>query len=175
MLAAATEYLASISETVTVTGRSKSKLLFLKFNSVKSKHINPVQSDYTFERTFLEDIHNETNKFGKIELAVIWIHSTAPQMSLKIAGMLNETGCKFFHVLGSSFYRPGLLSPDLKGNGFEKLANVEYRRVVLGFKIEDGNSRWLTNDEISEGVIHAIKNDLSLHVIGETEPWEKRP
>ncbi|GIP63126.1 hypothetical protein J32TS6_16810 [Virgibacillus pantothenticus] len=33
-----------------------------------------------------------------------------------------------------------------------------YYQIRLGFVIKGGQSRWLTNEEISDGVIKAIKN-----------------
>jgi hypothetical protein len=45
----------------------------------------------------------------------------------------------------------------------------------LGFKIEDNSSRWLTNDEISSGVIEAITNDEEEKIVGIVSPWDKRP
>ncbi len=40
---------------------------------------------------------------------------------------------------------------------------LEYRRIILGRK----GSRWLSNDEISQGVYEAIKANTSEFIIGE--------
>ena len=37
------------------------------------------------------------------------------------------------------------------------------------------HSRWLTDEEISSGVLKAIEEDKERFVIGVTEPWSKKP
>ncbi|WP_244527775.1 hypothetical protein [Virgibacillus chiguensis] len=54
-------------------------------------------------------------------------------------------------------------------------ASCVYYQIRLGFVIEEDQSRWLTNKEISDGVIKAIKNKNRITTIGQLEPWEKRP
>lgn len=63
---------------------------------------------------------------------------------------------------------------EVKGQ-IDKLDALQYHQVQLGFKIEDSHSRWLTNEEISQGVIDSIQHDRLLHTVGTMEPWEKRP
>lgn len=41
--------------------------------------------------------------------------------------------------------------------------------------MESNRSRWLTNKEISDGVIEAINNKNKIHTVGQIEPWDKRP
>jgi hypothetical protein len=36
-------------------------------------------------------------------------------------------------------------------------------------------SRWLTNQEISAGVIRAVDGDAPLSMVGVVEPWSARP
>lgn len=57
----------------------------------------------------------------------------------------------------------------------EGLANCRLRQVVLGFKVEPGGSRWLTNAEISDGVLSAVTGDLAHSVVGQVAPWSARP
>jgi hypothetical protein len=47
--------------------------------------------------------------------------------------------------------------------------------VVLGFVAGETGSRWLTNDEISTGVLKAVDEDAPLSIVGETRPWSARP
>jgi hypothetical protein len=47
--------------------------------------------------------------------------------------------------------------------------------VVLGFMVEAGASRWLTDAEISDGVRSAVTRDLAYSVVGQVEPWSARP
>ncbi|MBT2690712.1 hypothetical protein J7I93_21465 [Bacillus sp. ISL-47] len=47
--------------------------------------------------------------------------------------------------------------------------------VILGFREETGRSRWLTNNEISDGVMNAVKKGKELYITGEVETWDQRP
>ncbi|MBK7159886.1 MAG: hypothetical protein IPH77_15465 [Ignavibacteria bacterium] len=58
---------------------------------------------------------------------------------------------------------------------FYRFKNINYKKILLGFVIEDEKSRWLTNTEISNGVIDALKKDEDTFIVGKVEPWEKRP
>ena len=40
---------------------------------------------------------------------------------------------------------------------------------------EGGRSRWLTHDEISQGVLDAIQVGEDVAIIGTVQPWEERP
>ncbi|WP_160314251.1 hypothetical protein [Bacillus sp. 522_BSPC] len=50
-----------------------------------------------------------------------------------------------------------------------------YYQVQLGFVTEGSRSRWLTNKEISDGIIEAIKKKKKILTIGQIEPWDKHP
>lgn len=52
---------------------------------------------------------------------------------------------------------------------------IRYRQVILGFVIEGGRSRWLTHQEISDGVLKAVHQDAAWSVVGTVEPWSMRP
>ncbi|MED4701280.1 hypothetical protein P9436_19755 [Lysinibacillus capsici] len=41
--------------------------------------------------------------------------------------------------------------------------------------MEEGHARWLTHEEISQGVIVAIQQDPPIHIVGTLQPWAKRP
>jgi hypothetical protein len=47
--------------------------------------------------------------------------------------------------------------------------------VVLGFRVEGARSRWLTDVEISGGVLAAVGADAALAIVGEVAPWSARP
>jgi hypothetical protein len=103
------------------------------------------------------------------DLIVSWIHNSAPNA---LSVILKEVSpriepWKLIHVQGSSsfFVKENTTVPN----------NCEYRRVYLGFVLENQNSRWLTNEEVANGVIKVIKRDLKETVIGTLKPWSKRP
>jgi hypothetical protein len=55
------------------------------------------------------------------------------------------------------------------------LPDCGLRQVILGFRVEGGRSRWLTDAEISEGVLQAVRTDADLAIVGQVEPWPARP
>ena len=65
--------------------------------------------------------------------------------------------------------RPGLLTRAARAA--EGAPSCAYRQIVLGFVLEGEGARWLTHDEISEGVLKAIDEDAGLSTIGVTRPW----
>ena len=83
---------------------------------------------------------------------------------------------RFFHVLGSA-----AADPDYPGRLAQAAATAKdaaycaYRQVLLGFLLEDAGARWLTNAEISAGVLKAIDDDAPFTALGVTEPWALRP
>src|SRR5690606_4543804 len=107
------------------------------------------------------------------DLAVAWFHTlkiAAPRLLAE-----NVTG-RLFQVLGSAVADPA--HPDRLARAAsvaEGLHDCRLRQVVLGFKDEAGRSRWLTNSEISEGVLDAVRTDRALTFIGQVEPWSARP
>jgi hypothetical protein len=113
---------------------------------------------------------------GAIDLAVGWFHTLGPAPMLATrTGCLGTPG-RFFHVLGSAMADPD--QPDRlrrAARSAEDAAYCLYRQVVLGFVLEGQGARWLTNDEISAGVLKAIDDDAAVSTIGVTRPWAARP
>lgn len=111
---------------------------------------------------------------GPLELAVVWIHSIAPEAPLQVARATVAASCRFFHLLGSAAADPS--APDTgRRERFESIPGLSYHEVVLGFVLEGRRSRWLTNDEIAAGVLAAIDSAAARSVVGAVEPWSARP
>ncbi|MGH2575907.1 MAG: short-chain dehydrogenase [Ignavibacteria bacterium] len=177
MLSGAVLYLISKGFTVSVVARhTKSFERLLKLSGNLSSMINVIKVDYTDTMLLIQKLENAINKYGAYTLAVSWIHSSAPEAVFKIAELLESkfTKCRFFDLLGSSASDP-LNEINLRDEKFSKYKNIAYRRIILGYKADNGSSRWLTNDEISEGVINAIIQDKETYVVGTVEPWSARP
>ena len=110
---------------------------------------------------------------GPVDLAIAWFHT------LKIAAprrLAERTRGRLFQVLGSATGDPSrpdrLLSAAAVADGLPRCA---LRQVVLGFRVDGGRSRWLTDTEISEGVLDALRADRAFSVVGQVEPWSARP
>ncbi len=110
---------------------------------------------------------------GPVNLAIVWFHT------LKIAAprrLAERVDGRLFQVLGSATGDPAHPERLAAAAGVaEGLADCRLRQVVLGFLVEGGRSRWLTDAEISGGVLDAVRADRAFSVVGQTEPWSARP
>lgn len=169
-------YFASHGMTVSVIGRDHGKFEELIMSKGSSGFINPVRVDYSDYEQLRLKLDNAVNIYGPVETAVCRLYSTAPEAPHIIAEILNESNIpvKYFHLLGSSYADPSVISEDF-GQLFYRFKNVIYKKIILGFVIEDYKSRWLTDTEISNGVIDALKKDEDTFIVGKVEPWERRP
>lgn len=129
--------------------------------------------DYYDEVAFAAALDAAVAAHGPIDLAVTWFHT------LKIAAprrVAERTVGRMFQVLGSAAADPARPQAlDLARAVADGLPDCRLRQVVLGFEVEGARSRWLTDAEISAGVLQAIQDDRPLSVVGRTEPWSDRP
>jgi hypothetical protein len=115
---------------------------------------------------------------GPIDLAVAWLHRMDIPAARRLAehvGTPNTLG-RLFQVLGSATGDPG--RPDRLASAAEVAADLSQCRlhqVVLGFEVDGVRSRWLTDAEISAGVLAAVRDDRIYSVVGRVEPWRSRP
>jgi hypothetical protein len=108
------------------------------------------------------------------DLVVAWIHGRMPAFRRALAARVRPGG-RFVQVLGSAHgdpSRPERLE-DMKAA--VKDLPLRYQAVVLGFAVERGMSRWLTDDEISNGVFAAILDDAPISIVGTVTPWSAKP
>ena len=170
MLSRVSLWLAKHAEYVSVLGRSPDRMNRL-LQSDGEGTIQPILVDYREEPTFRQKLKESIQSHGSIDLLVAWIHSDAPDAwAILLEEMSrNQDSWKLYHVLGSSKnleeIRKNIHPPE----------SCLYRQIQLGFIIEDDSARWLTHEEISDGVIKSIKQDSPVSIIGTLEPWHKRP
>jgi hypothetical protein len=145
--------------------------------SLLSRHASQlpggVDCDYHDEAAFSRALDVAMERNGPVELAIAWFHT------LKIAAprlLAQRVSGRLFQVLGSATADPAhphrLATAAAVAEG---LPDCQLRQVVLGFRVVDGASRWLTNAEISGGVLEAVRSDRLLSVVGQVEPWAARP
>ncbi|MDN3450690.1 short-chain dehydrogenase [Planococcus sp. APC 3906] len=168
MLSQASVWLSENGFHVSVIGRNPEKMQqLLEQNPTQ---LTPVLVDYTNTEELAEQIRSIQQQNGPIELVVAWVHSTGPHVIPCMLEMLPANQpMAFFHVSGSSSNLKDIKAKTAVPN------HVFYHQIQLGFKIENGISRWLTHDEISQGVIDSVLSGKPESVIGTTEPWDKRP
>lgn len=101
---------------------------------------------------------------GLFDRLVAWIHPDAPEaLGVLRQAVLGDVLC----VLGSAAADPGFPG--------RVPAAGEPREVILGFVREGTRSRWLTDAEISAGVVRALHSGERRSVVGCLTPWSDRP
>lgn len=157
---------------VYVIGRNSEKMNRLIKKSPSKSLITPILVDYRNEAELRENLNSFKKKNGEIDLVVAWIHSIAENaLDLIIKEFSNSNNHKWilFHILGSNANLE-----EIKNN-INILEDCQYHQIQLGYIRENGYSRWLTNEEISNGVIDSIINEKLINIIGLTGPEEQWP
>ncbi|HWB20289.1 MAG TPA: hypothetical protein VG711_08325 [Phycisphaerales bacterium] len=192
MLREATLQLAHLGMRISAIARTWENLNQLRIAASYSRGIiNPIAIDYGDTTTLRAMLRYTMLEFGPIDSVIAWVRSDSPQTLRAIAHCLSMPGdlhpeshknssestssrCNFLHLLGSSTSNP-LQAVSPISRELESLPHIHYRRAILGYKHENGDSRWLTNSEISEGVLAAIHSTDQTSIIGKLEPWSARP
>jgi hypothetical protein len=170
MLSGLTHHLLTEAKTVSLVARRPERL---RAPTIKER-LNPIALDYSQSARLADSIRHAIAAHGPIQLAVCWIHSSAPDALPTLLTELARPGLPFrlFHVRGSAAMDPSALPNPV----LDRLPEVcQYRQVVLGFVLEGNHSRWLTNEEISAGVIQAVASDAHTYIVGTVRPWSLRP
>ena len=105
---------------------------------------------YAYLDAFEAALRTAIAERGPIGLVVCWIRSWEPDSLRLVAGMVPD-GTPLYHVLGTT------------GTPSTELAGVDYRVVRLGRR----RDRWLTNEEISAGVLEAMARGSADFLVGE--------
>ena len=170
-------YLASKFDTVSVIAKSSYRLNNLwEEAEAENLHINPLQLDYKDEEHLEQSLQEAIKQHGPIDLIIAWIHNEAPEAPVSIGKILDNQGTKYHYFDLWGFAATSDSDPETeREEELQEFDNIVYHKVVLGFIIEDDGSRWLTNEEISKGVIRAIEKNEPLHIIGEISPISEKP
>ena len=140
--------------------------------------IHPLPLDYRDSSALCAAIRDATARLGPVALIVAWIHSIAPEAPRLIAETVAEssTAFRFINVVGSEAAEP---SRSERGPEpwVSSIAGMRYQRVILGFMFQrNGQTRWLTDDEICGGIQRAIEcEEQNETVVGVIEPWDRHP
>jgi hypothetical protein len=133
--------------------------------------VHPVRVDYRDGPALAAALAEAVGARGRFSTAVAWIHSDAPGAAEAIARFVEG---RYFHVLGSASADPSRPDPGRRAR-FEAIPGITYHEVVLGFVLEGGGSRWLTDAEIARGVLDAVAAAAPRAVVGVVEPWGAKP
>lgn len=167
-------FLSKHDNTVSVIGLEETDLIRLTEQAQQfNGRINPIVVDYRNGNALEAHLTEAMKLFGPITLAVAWINPDAlPDAANVLAEVISAYSpvCRYFQVLPSS----GITGKDKRflDNPFPHLDKILYRKIILGFQVDQGMSRWLTNDEISQGVIKALRDDSREASVGVAEPHQ---
>jgi hypothetical protein len=177
MLSEMCERRASDSRTISVVARDLDRLNALATRPrPQGGRIVPVGVDCRDGPALRRSLDVLSADYGRPTRTICWVHEeVAPDAPLQIAGYTENT---FWHILGS--VQPDLSQAVLLAHWRDRFNRLypalDYRQITLGFVISpEGASRWLSNDEISQGVEAALNTHQSSTVIGTINPWSLKP
>jgi NAD(P)-dependent dehydrogenase (short-subunit alcohol dehydrogenase family) len=181
MLRAASVELAKRSGALTSVARTERSLARLdqEIEDLDCRH-RPVRLDYNDLTELRREVADAIETEGPADLLLAWIHDeqgpVLPALVEQVSRHRALPACQVVHVRGSASADPAG-AEDASAGRYSNLESVAYQQVVLGFHLdpETNASRWLTNDEISAGVLEAIDGGSSRVVVGQTRPWGLRP
>jgi hypothetical protein len=106
---------------------------------------------------------------GPADLLVAWVHREVRAGVLRSVAPLLVRGAPVVEVHGSASANPVGGCPDAI------LPGHPTQQVVLGYVRHAGRTRWLTHEEISAGVLDAVRRALAgkppyVHQVGEFRP-----
>ncbi|WP_433773690.1 short-chain dehydrogenase [Bacillus wiedmannii] len=154
---------------VSIIGRDEVKLENVKRASSAPENITCLSLDYHNDDDIKVAIKSTIERNGPITVVVAWIHSSAKHALSNICKELDLSSETYslFHILGSKASR--MTAQKIGGTRYI------YHRIILGFILEGTYGRWLTNEEIADGVIKGIESKRAEWIVGRVEPWELRP
>lgn len=163
MLSGAAIHFAETGHAVSVIGRTVAKFEMLQEKSTVP--LFPLLCDYR-KAEVLQVVKEAIGDRGPFDAIISW----CPEYGvLERIAQLNAaaSACRVIQVKGSRrfFGDPDLALPE----------SYEYQEVFLGYQKEAGGSRWLSHQEISQGVIAAVSNKEKRQIIGQIQPYEERP
>ena len=168
MLQAASVKLASRSRTMTSVARTERSLAAVNaLLSAASAVHHMLALDWSRPEEFLHSLRQHLVRTKRPDLVIAWIHDD--ELAIRVAGLVaTQPACRFFHVVGSARSDPSLIAATLR----QRLppSNFTYHQVILGYIRAGRDTRWLTNDEISAGLLDAIARAEPEYVVGTIQP-----
>lgn len=164
MLFTASVQLAAQSRRFTSIARTPASLARLAGalpNGHGSHHV--LSLDWSEPEAFLAGIANHIETTEEPDLVVAWVHDE--RLGLRVASVLGNGNVHFFHVIGSAAASPGHVAAKMRAE-VKLPSNVAYHQVILGVASQVSHARWLTNAEISSGVLTAIQAQQAQFVVG---------
>lgn len=171
MLRAATLALARSGWHVTAIARSEESLAAMASEAASSDaRLAPLALDLRDGTALRAQLGAAVAAHGPFALTIAWLPAGADDALDALAG---ATQGRFVHVLGSAAEDPSSSVASARHRHESPL--LRWQDVVLGFVRGRDGSRWLTNAEISSGVLTALATGEARSVVGTVRPWSARP
>lgn len=155
-----------------VVGKSEWRMETLMQSAGEHReYVNPILTDYTHPDTFKRSLLDGVAAYGPYTTCVAWIHSQAKEGFHILRDVLevDNQECQLYHVRSNTAQYPRVFE------SYPDAGNLRYHRVLLGYEREGTHSRWLTDEEIANGVLGAIESAAPESIVGIVDPWEERP
>ncbi len=153
---------------VTLLARSRSRVASKLEQLIRQPPPDFIEVDY-------HDLEGLADALGTPhECVVAWIHGSAPDALDVILESTKPD--RLIHVLGSAVADPSSALAERYLAHYAPRVEL-YQQVILGFeRRKSGSTRWLTDEEIAQGVLDAWSAPRDTRVIvGMTRPWSERP
>ncbi|SES38780.1 hypothetical protein [Psychrobacillus sp. OK032] len=160
MLAEVTRWYAEQNHIVTVIARNKEKMNRMKDSCSEPENIKAIYLDYRDSAELYKSLWKNIQVYGPLTEAVVWLHSDGLHTLPTVFEIMEEKS-NVWQIIGSKAN-----AEDLRKQ-CQPQKDLEYNFIQLGFLKEYDRQRWLTNFEISDGVIHAINSGQPYSLIGE--------
>jgi hypothetical protein len=137
-------------------------------------------SDYSDPERFRAALRRARHEVRPFRLAVLWVHSPSRDVALPIVAEALADDAVVVDVRSSAAADPTREQPPPPS--VLAAAPRDYRPVVRGFIDGPAGPRWLTHQEISDGVLAAARalappaaHDDRGWSVGRVRPWHDRP
>lgn len=172
MLREASVALSKRFAALTVVARRAPRLASLAAELLPACRVHPEALDWDDDAGLRDALTRVQARSGPIELALCWIHGSAPRAPRLVAECIAPA--RYVQVVGSAAGDPERVG-DARRDAVASVAGIHYSQAILGFVVEGQHARWLTNAEISAGALRAIDADDDPYVVGAIRPWSMRP
>lgn len=178
MLSGVVKELLDRGNTVSVVSRGTERFFKLR-EGLERHNLYHISCDYHDIDNLKIKLKKNTENIGVFDFSVCWVHE--PSEMNVCSAAVGFTRTPLWHVVGSSVADPSTPEEIQNRISFfhQNHPSTDYRIIILGFvmvnKSSFRRSRWLFNSEISHGIHVALNNDITVNVIGTTEPWSLRP
>lgn len=170
MLSGTVSWLCNNGYRVSVLARGADKYKkMIQGEDLTQKSISFIQVNYYDVKAFQKSIIEAEGQNGPITLCLSWMRGDAEEsFQWLISYFIDKNKLVTMYEIRGSHASRTSFHPVQCGN-------FSWRRIILGFHLDKHVSRWLTNKEISNGVIESIKKEKGIYIVGSVEPWDRRP